>query len=483
MSPVLVSLIDEKTFPLNRPSMFIGQDRWRVDIRLAGEGVEEVHCELIQHGTGFRLINLSDSGTLVNGQPTSEAVLHDGDELTIASHRLRLSCGASNAEARIDVQSDESAEEEWAALSQSELEPSGESDRATSGLWKIRLAGLELGPMPWDELYEMVQTGQAQRTDLVCRTDSSNWQPVSDVIDSGDNDSEASAPDQPPPASVATSSERAQGDSDDTTDSDGAVLNGDPQFFVMIDETESGPVPMATLQQLALEYRLTGVTLVREENETEWTPAGGLPIDIPPPVAVEEEDEKPSEAKSRPLVDLAPPSPAQQFLAKLTWPFLAPFYYLANALRAVLSLPPRTLAIASVTAVVLGSVFFFWFRGWSQTALTGTLTLDGEPIPAALITLTGMSTGDTAVGFTDSNGRFSARTLDGDLVPGRYHVTVGSVPGEAPDQNDDPNRLRVPTKYESLGTTDMIIEITPESSDYEVDLTARLSGFGFGETQ
>jgi pSer/pThr/pTyr-binding forkhead associated (FHA) protein len=118
MSPVLVSLTDEKSFPLNRPSIFIGRDRWRVDVRLPGEQVEEVHCELIQHGIGFRLINLSDAGTLVNGQPVSEAVLQNGDELTIGTHRLRLSCGTATSEARIDLRSDGSAEEEWAALNQ-----------------------------------------------------------------------------------------------------------------------------------------------------------------------------------------------------------------------------------------------------------------------------------------------------------------------------------------------------------------------------
>jgi len=165
----------------------------------------------------------------------------------------------------------------------------------------------------------------------------------------------------------------------------------------------------------------------------------------------------------------------------LSWLVLAPFYYLANAIHAILSLSPRTLAIGGVTVVVVGSVLFFWFRGWSQTALTGTLTLDGQPVPAVLITLTGMSTGDSAVGLTDSNGRFSARTLDGDLLPGRYHVTVGPLPGDGSDEGqDDPGGVRIPTKYKSLGMTDLIIEITPESSDYEVDLTARLSGSRFG---
>ena len=499
MSPVLVSLTDEKSSPLNRPSIFVGRDRWRVDVRLPGEDVDEVHCELIQHGTGFRLINLSDSGTLVNGQPVSEAVLRDGDELTIASHRLRLSCGPVASVARIEVWSDDSAEEAWATLSQEEPDPDaqpgrsttdvadndGEPGIATSGLWQIQLAGLELGPMPWDELKEMVQTGQAQLTDPVRSTGSSEWRPVSEVLEL-DEVSEANADFATSETGNGLAGEPGESSStldsnepEETPNSSEPVLDGDPQFFVMIDETESGPVPLESLQQLALEYRIGADTLVREEDESEWMAAGSLPIDIPPPV--EARGEMPPEETTKPNCEPSSATPDQQLIAKLSWLVLAPFYYLANAIHAILSLSPRTLAIGGVTVVVVGSVLFFWFRGWSQTALTGTLTLDGQPVPAVLITLTGMSTGDSAVGLTDSNGRFSARTLDGDLLPGRYHVTVGPLPGDGSDEGqDDPGGVRIPTKYKSLGMTDLIIEITPESSDYEVDLTARLSGSRFG---
>jgi len=318
MSPVLVSLTDEKSFPLNRPSIFVGRDRWRVDVRLPGEDVDEVHCELIQHGTGFRLINLSDSGTLVNGQPVSEAVLRDGDELTIASHRLRLSCGPVASVARIEVWSDDSAEEAWATLSQEEPDPDaqpgrsttdvadndGEPGIATSGLWQIQLAGLELGPMPWDELKEMVQTGQAQLTDPVRSTGSSEWRPVSEVLEL-DEVSEANADFATSETGNGLAGEPGESSStldsnepEETPNSSEPVLDGDPQFFVMIDETESGPVPLESLQQLALEYRIGADTLVREEDESEWMAAGSLPIDIPPPV--EARGEMPPEETTKP---------------------------------------------------------------------------------------------------------------------------------------------------------------------------------------
>lgn len=498
MSPELVSLTDEKCFPLNRPSIFIGRDRWRVDVCLSGDAVEEVHCELIQHGTGFRVINLSDSGTLVNGQPVTEAVLQDGDELTIATYRLRLSCSARAGEARIGVRSDDSAEQEWAALHQGGETPEEPSEPrsfpaatrpevvpATAGMWQIQLAGLELGPMPWNELNEMVETGQAQPTDPVRSSSSPEWRPFSEVVATGSSAPSSAISEKPLPQDP--SSLNAPDEASSNSDSVGQGTGPDPkhepafdadlQFFVMLGETETGPVPLEVLQQLALEYRLTGVTLVREESETEWTPAGALPIDFPPPVEVQAEQQP--EEKTEPKREQPPATPLQQFRVKLTWLLLSPIYYLANGLRVIASLSPRTLAVGGVAAVILGSVAFFWFRGWSQTALTGTLTMDGEPVPSMLVTLTGMSTGDSAVGFTDSNGRFSARTLDGDLLPGRYHVTVEELPGADSDQaKEEKSRPQIPRKFESLGTTDIIIEVTPESSSVAIALKASLKGSG-----
>ena len=465
MSPELVSLADEKCFPLNRPSIFIGRDRWRVDVCLPGDAVEEVHCELIQHGTGFRVINLSDSGTLVNGQPGTEAVLQDGDELTNATYRLRLSCRATLGESRIGVRSDDSAEQEWAALHQegeaSEPLPAASAEGcrpalATAGMWQIQLAGLELGPMPWYELSEMAETGQAQPTDPVRSSSSPEWRPFSEVVAAGSAAPSATITEKllPKDPSSLNSPDDASSNSDSVVSGTGPDPEhepaSNPQFFVMLGETETGPVPLEVLQQLALEYRLTGITLVREESETEWTPAGALPIDFPPPVEVQAEQQP--EEKTEPKREQPPATPLQELWAKLTWLLLSPIYYLANGLRVIASLSPRTLAVGGVAAVILGSVAFFWFRGWSQTALTGTLTLDGEPVPAMLVTLTGMSTGDSAVGFTDSNGRFSARTLDGDLLPGRYHVTVEELPGEDSNQAKEGNsRLQIPKNTSPSG--------------------------------
>ncbi|MBC8290372.1 MAG: DUF4339 domain-containing protein [Planctomycetes bacterium] len=525
MSATLVSLTDEKSFPLNRPSIFVGRDRWRVDVRLSGDDVDEVHCELVQQGSGFRLINLSSSGTLVNGEPVSEVVLHDGDEVTIATHRLRLSC-AETSKARVDVWSDAAAEAEWAALNQFddvetspavELKPHTSISASVPELgasepkaarqliespeshrWKIQLAGMELGPMSWDELQQMVQTGQAQPADPVRAEGTEDWCPYSEVI-AGPRPAAKQNPPQPASApSLLPSGEnvadgRMKGRHNRPSIPASKIDEGpiteahseeeppvelppvEPQYFVILDEsdspTETGPVPLEALQQLALEYRLNGVTRVRREDETDWSAAGALAIDFPPPLETEAESPK-KQTKVRP--ETATPPPSRNLVTGVVWLILAPIYTLADAIRGLLSMPKKTIVVTAVVAVAVSFLLFTWIRGWSQTALTGTLTLDGEPVPAVVITLTGMMTGDSAVGITDSSGRFSAITLDGELVPGNYHVTV--VKSDSGSQQGEDALVRIPMKYQSIGTTDVIIEVKEGESNYDVPLSAKISG-------
>ena len=526
MSATLVSLTDEKSFPLNRPSIFVGRDRWRVDVCLTGDEVDEVHCELVQQGSGFRLINLSSGGTLVNGEAVSEAVLHDGDEVTIATHRLRLSCSDAN-EARVDVWSDAAAEAEWAAVNHfdqtaaaPEVEATPPASLADADLnavnetafdstaiespeshrWKVQLAGMELGPIPWAELQQMVQTGQAQPSDPVRAEEMSDWLPYSAVAAGPKAAAEPAvepAPRKSSPSLLPSGEKVAAGrmsgqqsEPEDTKEPLDKPIKSkshsepladelppvEPQYFVILDEsdspTETGPVPLEALQQLALEFRLTGVTRVRREDESEWSAAGALAIDFPPP-PTEEKHEVP-EAKPKQKQESQPQKPSRNLVTGIAWVFLAPVYTLSDAIRGLLSMSKKAIAITAVVAVAVGFLLFTWIKGWSQTALTGTLTLDGDPVPAVFITLTGMMTGDSAVGITDSSGRFSAITLDGELLPGNYHVTV--VKSDSGSQQGEDALVRIPMKYQSIGTTDLIIEVKEDVSYYDIPISAKISG-------
>lgn len=519
MSATLVSLTEEKSFPLNRPSNFVGRDRWRVDVQLSGDGVDDVHCELVQEQTGFRLINLSSKGTQVNGKTVTETVLRDGDELTIAAHRLRLCCiDASRAQV---VWSDAAAEAEWAAVNHFEPGQEGASEcavseRDRSGVtasspvpriespeshrWLVQLAGMELGPMSWSELQKMVQTGEVQVADPVCPEGTDAWRPYSEVLAGAGEAPVQSSSTQNPPQSVPAlfRSEFRKLDGQDQEKTEEVSVPGtspgenispaadsedaapvhlpaiEPQYYVILDESESsvetGPVPFEALQQLALEHRLTGVTRVRREDETEWSAAGTLAIDFPsvPDPEFERPAERPGENQTAALPE------SRSLMAGVVWLFLAPVYTLFDAIRGLQGMPKKTIVVTAVFAVTAGVLLATWVRGWSQTALTGTLTLDGEPVPAVVVTLTGMTTGDSAVGVTDSSGRFSAITLDGELLPGNYHVTVERSDSASGQVNDGP--MRIPGKYQSIGTTDLIIEVKEGVSTCDIPLTAKISG-------
>jgi hypothetical protein len=70
--------------------------------------------------------------------------------------------------------------------------------------------------------------------------------------------------------------------------------------------------------------------------------------------------------------------------------------------------------------------------------VTGTVTLDGEPLEGAVVGFTPEGGGRPATGTTDAEGRFRLTTFDdGDgALPGRHLVTVAKVKDTAPGGGD-----------------------------------------------
>ena len=111
--------------------------------------------------------------------------------------------------------------------------------------------------------------------------------------------------------------------------------------------------------------------------------------------------------------------------------------------------------------------------------MRGVVTVDGQPVSEALIQLTGAGTGDSAMGVSDGNGNFRVVTLDGELKPGLYLVTVrplSEVSGSRPaheDAVDVPTATSdIPDRYRHINTTDAAVEITSKKSSYTVALTS-----------
>jgi hypothetical protein len=132
-----------------------------------------------------------------------------------------------------------------------------------------------------------------------------------------------------------------------------------------------------------------------------------------------------------------------------------------------------------VPILIVGVVAFGWLQSWSQTAMRGVVSLDGQPVADVLVQLTGARTGDSAMGVSDGSGNFRVVTLDGALKPGLYLVTVrplSEINGSRPATDDSATSTtesNLPDRYRHLNTTDAAIEIIADRSRYSVELTTQ----------
>jgi hypothetical protein len=90
----------------------------------------------------------------------------------------------------------------------------------------------------------------------------------------------------------------------------------------------------------------------------------------------------------------------------------------------VLSIPIRFLLLTAVTLLVLGCG-----RAGPKTArASGTVTMDGKPLPKIGVTFLPTKKGPIATGNTNENGEFTLTTVrKGDGAPiGNHKVTIGA---------------------------------------------------------
>jgi len=88
----------------------------------------------------------------------------------------------------------------------------------------------------------------------------------------------------------------------------------------------------------------------------------------------------------------------------------------------------------ALTFVSLGSAFLTGCGGSSAPTVTGTVTMDGQPLSNAQVTFTPADGGQTAIGKTDSSGKFELYRRDERGAPvGSYEVRVTTIaePGTA----------------------------------------------------
>ncbi|MGZ0169162.1 MAG: FHA domain-containing protein [Planctomycetales bacterium] len=470
MAMILESADHSQRFPLDRESTFVGSSEWKSDICLTGPNIADVHCELTLDEQGVRVVALADCGVTVNGETVREATLSAGDELGIALLRFRLSGDAADSEFAGAVDAEVSSEAEPVAPHLSR--------------WIVRMSGMNLGPLDWDELQTMISRGEVRLDDEVQREHESAWQALRDVLpqSGGDgllcDDSPVEPADFVPRGRrVRQKSARTKASSDEARDAIDEPAQTEvplaPQFFIMRGDEEVGPLPRQAIEELADDGSILSDTPVRLEESEQWSTAAavGFHCSASMPTGL--------------APDVMKDPAGMNHAVGIAWLAFAPYYFVTGVARSVAGLDPRRAAKWGVAVLIVGILAFGWLRSWSQTAMYGVISLDGQPVSDVLVQLTGARTGDSAMGVSDGQGDFRVVTLDGELKPGLYLVTVrplsevsGDEPAEKGSSAANDVELEFPDRYRHINTTDATIEITPDQSRYTVDLTTEPKSVG-----
>lgn len=477
MVMILESADRTQRFPLDRESTYVGSSEWKSDICLTGPDIADVHCELTLVDQGVRVVALAESGVVVNGETVRKATLSNGDELGIAALRFRLAGGT------VDIGS-QSTEIQSANLP-AEQEPVAPH----LSRWTVRMSGMNLGPLDWDELQSMIGRGEIRLDDEVQRENEETWQVLRDVIPQSGGDALLCDDDPVEPVDFVPAGRRVRQKSDpgrvsletmnhETVASPNeprirdeeiaeAAIPLAPQFFIKQGKDEVGPLPRQAIQELADQGSLFANTPVRLEDVEKWSTAAAVGIHC--------SAADPADGSTNSNATPIDPKPA----TGIAWLMFAPYYFVTGVARSVAGLDPRRAAKWGIPILILGVVAFGWLRSWSQTAMRGVVSLDGQPVADVLVQLTGARTGDSAMGVSDGSGNFRVVTLDGELKPGLYLVTVrprSEVSGHRPSPDGSgasPTESNLPDRYRHLNTTDAAIEITADQSRYAVELTTQ----------
>jgi|GEM_PF-1518007 len=508
MSFVLVRKHTLEALPIGADAVFVGCAGWKVDLCLAGDGVDEVHCELVADPHGIRVESLSPDGVLVNGQPVQAALLFANDQLTVGSFEFRveraggdssrpdlrlpvtLHAGASVVFEDADRESGNDGEPILPAARSSGrvVQGVGSSEFRSDGLWRVRLGSLELGPLDWSEIRAMLDRGELQPADSVCRQGEVVWQSIERVTGSQRNsearpspaifserrrnssartganfsDSFAAASGHAGVRLQIESGETATADSATSATSSSAVV--EPQYFIRRRSGEDGPLPRHAVQELFGEGALPANTPVRLEWHSQWSNAVELGFACP---------DAGTEVRAEPgtsSATLPEPVPAPRG-SSADWRLMAPLFYARSALYSVHGLPLRYLVLLLLVLGATAYAMKSWTSQPASTALTGTVLLDDEPLGDVVVTFTGTRSGEVAAGVADSDGRFRILTISGRLSPGPYRITVQPDERSKATSSQVDGRRSVPKRYALPATSDVAIDVTAEQADYQIALS------------
>ena len=137
----------------------------------------------------------------------------------------------------------------------------------------------------------------------------------------------------------------------------------------------------------------------------------------------------------------------------------------------------RMLAISPLTLAAAGIVLIAGCTKSDRPQLgivTGTVKLDGEPLPEAMISFSPVEGGRTSTAVTDSEGKYELNyTTDAKGARiGEHHVRVSTFQ-QGGDEPDSPQGVpeKVPAKYQKAGSLQE--EVGAGENTIDLELTSK----------
>jgi hypothetical protein len=108
--------------------------------------------------------------------------------------------------------------------------------------------------------------------------------------------------------------------------------------------------------------------------------------------------------------------------------------------------------------------------------LTGKVTLDGQPLPTALVVFHPEADGSSGYGSVDTDGSYYAKTgSQTGLKPGKYRITVVANKPEVVNYQAGPKVPTpiTPTRYASPETSGFVVTLTDSGATYDLELKGK----------
>ena len=132
-----------------------------------------------------------------------------------------------------------------------------------------------------------------------------------------------------------------------------------------------------------------------------------------------------------------------------------------------------TAAVALATTIGCG----FGGPGSPETAVvTGTVTLDGQPVEGALLIFTPIAGGRQSGGTTDAEGHYEltfSRDQPGAL-PGEHRIEISTLVETDPDSGTASVPEKLPAKYNVATELTRTVEADDNVIDFELDSAGKI---------